>query len=191
MIFCSNIHVVNFFMQSYSDSDNVDTIAQKYEIPWGGYAINPIDWEFIKRIILDLNPKKIIEFGSGLSSLLMSEYTQVESWEQNHEWSQMVRAKSPNGKLSVKDWNGESIDMNCDLVFIDGPIGKINGGPGRKQSFKLASKANAVIVHDAGRTEAQELQEKYLIPNFKLVKKNGWHQSRCAYWEKSWLTHAR
>jgi len=53
-------------MQSYSDSDGVDTIAQKYGIPWGGYAINPIDWEFIKCIILDTTPAKIIEFGSGL-----------------------------------------------------------------------------------------------------------------------------
>lgn len=172
-------------MQSYSDSDGVDTIAQKYGIPWGGFAINPIDWEFIKRIILDTNPSKIIEFGSGLSSLLMSEYTNVESWEKNHDWAEMVRQKNPNGNLSVKNWTDEPINIDCDLVFIDGPVGKINGGPGREESFKLASKCKAVIVHDAGRDEEQKLQEKYLMPNFKLIKKNGWHQSRCAYWIKN------
>lgn len=170
-------------MQSYSDSDNVDDAAQKYGVPWGGYAINPIDWEFIKRIILDNKPSKIIEFGSGLSSLLMSEYTKVEAWEKNHEWADMVRDKNLNGNLSVRNWDDESIDMNCDLVFIDGPVGKINGGPGREAAFKLASKCKAVVVHDAGRDEEQALQEKYLMPSFKLIKKNGWHQSRCVYWE--------
>jgi hypothetical protein len=38
-------------------------------------------------------------------------------------------------------------------------------------------------VHDAGREEEQELQSKYL-KGFTLIKKTGWHQSRCAYWEK-------
>lgn len=172
-------------MQSYSDSDGVDIIAQKYGIPWGGFAINPIDWEFIKRIILDINPSKIIEFGSGLSSLLMSEYAKVESLEKNHEWAEMVRKKNLNGSLEVKDWTDEKIDMDCDLVFIDGPVGKINGGPGREESFKLATQCKHIIVHDAGRKEEQDLQEKYLMSDFKLIKKNGWHQSRCAYWVKS------
>jgi hypothetical protein len=171
-------------MQSYSDSDGVDTIAQKYGIPWGGYAINPIDWEFMKQVILDNKPDKIIEFGSGLSSLLMSEYSKVESWEKNHDWANMVTDKNPNGNLSVMYWGDEDINMDCDLVFIDGPVGKVNGGPGREEAFQFAAKCKAVIVHDAGRDEEQSLQEKYLMPTFKLIKKNGWHQSRCAYWEK-------
>ena len=172
-------------MQSYSDSDNVDAEAQKYGIPWGGYAINPVDWEFIKRIILDTKPNKILEFGSGLSSLLMSEYCEVESWEKNPEWAEMVREKNPNGNLSVKTWDElHPNGLDTDLAFIDGPVGKINGGPGREESFKVACNCKAVIVHDAGRDEEQALQEKYLMPNFKLIKKNGWHQSRCQYWEK-------
>jgi hypothetical protein len=173
-------------MQSYSDCDNVDDAAQKYGIPWGGYAINPIDWEFIKRIILDNDPSRIIEFGSGLSSLLMSEYAEVESWEKNFDWARMVRAKNPNGNLFVMDWKDDSVvdASGFDLAFIDGPVGKINGGPGREESFQFASKCKAVIVHDAGRDEEQALQEKYLMPDFKLIKKNGWHQSRSAYWEK-------
>lgn len=174
-------------MQSYSDSDGVDTIAQKYGIPWGGYAINPIDWEFIKRIILDTKPNKILEFGSGLSSLLMSEIAKVESWEKNHEWSAMVRDKNPNGNLSVNNWTDDSnmFPAEFDLAFVDGPVGKINGGPGREESFKIASSCKAVIVHDAGREEEQALQEKYLMPTFKLIKKNGWHQARAAYWERA------
>jgi hypothetical protein len=191
-------------MQSYSDCDNVDDAAQKYGIPWGGYAINPIDWEFIKRIILDSKPTlpqgvdfmgrydleneplKILEFGSGLSSLLMSEHAYVESWEKNHDWAKMVREKNTNENLSVKDWTDDSNikPYDFDLAFIDGPVGKINGGPGREESFQIASKCKAVIVHDAGRDEEQAFQEKYLMPDFKLIKKNGWHQSRSAYWEK-------
>jgi len=173
-------------MQSYSDSDGVDTAAQKYGIPWGGYAINPVDWEFIKRIILDNEPSKILEFGSGLSSLLMSEYAEVESWEKNLDWVDMIRYKNLNGNLSVKNWDDDSEinTLGFDLAFIDGPQGKLNGGPGREESFKIASKCKAVIVHDAGRSDEQKLTEKYLMPNFKFIKKNGWHQSRCEYWEK-------
>jgi hypothetical protein len=172
-------------MQSYSDCDYVDTTARKYEIPWGGYAINPIDWEFIKRIILDNKSEKILEFGSGLSSLLMSEYAKVESWEKNPEWAGIVREKNPNGNLSIKDWVDDDIDTDgFDLVFLDGPVGKVNGGPGRETSFKLAQKCKSIIVHDAGRDEERELQAKYLAPTHKLIKKNGWHQSRAAYWER-------
>ena len=173
-------------MQSYSDSDGVDKAAQKYGIPWGGYAINPVDWEFIKRIILDNEPSKILEFGSGLSSLLMAEYTEVEAWEQHSDWVDMIRYKNLNGNLSVKNWDDDSEinTLGFDLAFIDGPQGKLNGGPGREESFKIASKCKAVIVHDAGRSDEQKLTEKYLMPNFKFIKKNGWHQSRCEYWEK-------
>jgi hypothetical protein len=177
-------------MTSYSDCDDVDPEAIKYGIPWGGYAINPVDWEFIKRIILDTNPKRILEFGAGLSSLLMSEYTQVESWEKNIEWADIVRDKDNTAivrltetNLKVRPWTDDSIiDPNgFDLAFIDGPVGKINGGPGRESSFKIASNCKAVIVHDAGRDEEQKLKRKYL-KNFTLVKKNGWHQSRAEYW---------
>ena len=176
-------------MQSYSDSDGVDDAAQKYGIPWGGFAIIPIDWEFIKRIILDNKPDKILEFGSGLSSLLMSELTKVESWEKNFDWANIVRDKIitcnyPNENLSVRNWTDDNINSDgFDLAFIDGPVGKVNGGPGREEAFKIAADCKAIIVHDAGRDEEQALQEKYLMPTFKLVKKNGWHQSRCAYWE--------
>jgi hypothetical protein len=179
-------------MQSYSDCDDVDTAAQKYGIPWGGYAINPIDWEFIKQIILDTKPNKILEFGSGLSSLLMSEYAKVDAWEFTSGWANIIREKNQNGNLIINEYFDTThdgldalIDINMyDLVFVDGPVGKISGGPGREASFRIASNCKAVIVHDAGRDEEQALQEKYLMPNFKLIKKNGWHQTRAAYWEK-------
>lgn len=172
-------------LTSYNDSDGVDPEATKYGIPWGGYAINPGDWEFIKRIILDTKPDRILEFGSGLSSLLMSEYTHVDAWEFNPRWAEKVRAKSLNGHLNVNQWTEDlSIDTDMyDLAFIDGPVGKINGGPGREESFKIASEIQSVIVHDAGRDEERELQDKYL-KGFTLVKKSGWHQSRCAYWTR-------
>ena len=170
---------------SYNDCDGVDTAAIKYEIPWGGMAINPGDWEFIKKIIIDKKPKRILEFGSGLSSLLMSEYTHVDAWEFNKKWAEIIRGKNINGHLTIRDWYDDpEIDTSqYDLVFIDGPVGKINGGPGREKSFEIGSKINSVIVHDAGRDEEIKLQEKYL-KGFKLVSKNGWHQARCQYWEK-------
>jgi hypothetical protein len=171
---------------SYNDCDGVDPEAIKYGIPWGGYAINPGDWEFIKRIILDTKPERILEFGSGLSSLLMSEYAHVDAWEDNEKWIEEIKSKSPNGHLTVSPW-AEDMEIDpdkYDLVFVDGPVGKINGGPGREKSFKIAANVKRVIVHDAGRDEERELQDKYLNKDFTFIKKSGWHQSRCAYWER-------
>jgi hypothetical protein len=115
----------------------------------------------------------------------MSEHAKVEAWETNQEWADIVSEKTSNKNLSVKTWDElHPNGLDTDLAFIDGPVGKVNGGPGREESFKVATDCKAVIVHDAGRDEEQALQLKYLAPEFTLVKKNGWHQSRCAYWEK-------
>jgi len=168
---------------SYSDSDGVDSEARKYEIPWGGYAINPIDWEFIKRIIIDTQPKNILEFGAGLSSLLMSEYAQVDAYEESDEWAEIL-AKKANGNLSIYHIDDDLLAHDYDLVFIDGPVGLVNGGPGREDAFSKAVKFDKIIVHDAGREEEHGMQNKYLMKDFTLVKKNGWHQSRCQYWER-------
>ena len=168
-------------MQSYSDCDGVDTAAQKYGIPWGGMAINPLDWEFMKRIILDEGPKHILEFGAGLSSLLMSEYAKVDSVEGNDLTAETIAAKG-NGNLSIYSPEDSLDGYDYDLVFVDGPVGKINGGPGREESFAIAARYDRVIIHDAGRGEEQVLQEKYLSGTHLMEKKNGWHQSRCQYW---------
>ena len=172
----------------YDDSDYRDPIAGKYKIPWGGFAINQKDWHFIKRIIEENNVKNILEFGSGLSSLLMSEKAKVISYETDKKHMEEILAKSQNGNLTIELWDGKEIKgriKKYDLAFIDGPLGKANGGIGRQHSIRIASeRSDRVIIHDAGRDDERYWQKAYLRENFILKARNGNHLQRCHYWER-------
>jgi hypothetical protein len=174
-------------MNSYNDSDGVDPAAAKYGIPWGGMAIMPVDWEFIKKIIVKNGSKHVLEFGSGLSSLLMSELTNVDSYENDDKWVENITAKANGNNLSIYHTDDDLVGHDYDLVFIDGPRRQEIGGPGREDSYVKAAHFDRIIVHDAGKAEEQELQEKYLSKDYTLKDKNGWHKTRCQYWVKNGL----
>ncbi|HUV83614.1 MAG TPA: hypothetical protein VMW53_11165 [archaeon] len=170
---------------TYSDSDNTDPAAVKYGIPWGGFAINPVEWNFIKRIILENDVKTVCEFGAGLSSLLMSEKCKVKSYEVDKKWAEKIQAKR-NGSLDVRLWDGETFaDYNknekYDLVFIDGP----RGGENREHAYDVASMlSDRIICHDARRLPDTAWQKKYLQGQFKLKARSGYYQACCHYWER-------
>ena len=132
--------------------------------------------------------KSVLEFGSGLSSLLMSETATVLSFEMNQEHADNVLERVNGNQLSIRIWDGvkpKSVLGRFDLAFVDGPVGVVNGGPGREHSIRLAAEhADRVIVHDAGRREETHWQNQILRPHFKLVGSSGQHHSRCHYWER-------
>ena len=177
----------------YDDSDYRHPGAGKYKIPWGEWSISQKDWEFMERMLRGV--KSVVEFGTGISSLLLSERVPVVSYETNKEWAAEVKAKKfdtnklkirhRDGKTIRKEWRGEKYD----LCFVDAPIGQLNGGVGRQHSMQLAAQlADRVIVHDAGRQEEIMWQMEYLRKNgFKMVAKNGNHQARCQYWVRRTL----
>jgi len=174
--------------QSLNSSDNVDLAAHKYGIPWGGFAITPNDWSFIRTIIEQTGARRILEFGAGLSSLLMSEIAEVTTYETNREYADVIRAKA-KGNLIIREWDGKNFLMrnvdHFDLVFIDGPKGIINGGPGREEAVRAAvACSDRIILHDARREEETRWQDKYLKGIFKLKKRSGYHQACCQYWER-------
>jgi len=175
--------------QGLSSSQEVDPAAHNYDIPWGGWAITPADWEFIKRIITDVQPRNILEFGAGLSTLLMSDYAPVISYETDAQWAERIRNQGTETVI-VREWDGiQFTDMELpepfDIVFIDGPPSKEGGGPGREMALFLAAlMGDHIIVHDARREEETALQERYLRPEFKLVRRSGYHQACCQYWQR-------
>lgn len=190
---CEHVKEIGLLdINGYDDCDGRDAIAAKYAIPWGEFAISQGDWHFIQRIIEKHKIKTILEFGAGLSTLLMSEIASVLSFETNKKHGEniikLANEKKDARSLAVVLWDGKRTDIvssKYDLVFIDGPQGKDIGGIGREASFEIAVKhTDKIIVHDAGRQDEQRLQGKYLRGKYKLKGKTGWHQTRCHYWER-------
>lgn len=151
---------------------------------WGGMSIQEEDWKFIEGIIKVVQPQaqlsqmKILEFGPGLSSVLMSQYAQVLSFEMEDE-----RLYGHLDGVVAKKWNGKEIAQEhlgaFDLAFVDGPKGTEIGGVGRQHSIRLASEcSDRVIVHDADREDEKRWQAEYLSENFVAVSEGG----RCRYW---------
>lgn len=190
---CEHIKEVGLLdIGGYDDSDYIDTSNHPYKIPWGGWAIQMKDWKFIREAMEEYGVQKVLEFGSGLSSLLMSEGHSVRSHETNPKWAADIRAKMNGNRLEVVDWDGKSDVSEAtqpdgyDMAFIDGPPGLLNGGPGRARAYELAAKANPpiIITHDSGRREEQAWANRYLRGKYEKVSKNGHHQQRCELWKR-------
>lgn len=173
--------------------DYFDRSNSIYGMPWGGYNISQKDWHFIKLVMGYIKPKRVLEFGSGLSSLLMSEKCEVISYETDPDHAKEIGAKRTNkNNLIIKLWDGktcpdpaELIATKIDLAFVDGPQAKVKGGVGRDEATRIAAQiSDNIIVHDAGRSEEDIYQRKYLRSIFKLTRKNGTHLSRCHYWAR-------
>lgn len=169
----------------------------KYNIPWGIWAIAEKDWNFIRDTIRGRGIKTVLEFGTGLSTLLISELAEVDTFETDISWSQMIKAKVPHSrKVKFYTWNGQDPPSTSwkrrkyDLAFVDGPTGKASGGKGREMSMKIAAKfADRIIVHDAGREDEAELQERILSNKFNFISESDETWTKCNYWErKSTLT---
>lgn len=172
---------------AWDDSDNRDPTAWKYQLSYGDMKITQKDWHFIKYILKREKPKRVLEFGCGLSSLMMSETVPVLSFETDSEHRSRILAKCNGNLLKVRMWNGKEIKRlgRYDLAFVDGPVGASSGGMGRQHSIRLAAKhSDRIIIHDAGRSDEMHWQEKYLRGKFQRIAKSGHHQTRCHYWVK-------
>jgi len=180
-------------MDSYFVSRAGDKNQMKYKLSWGGKEILEKDWDFIEQIIEDEGLKTVLEFGSGFSTLLMSELAKVDSFDTRPERLTQVRTRLARGKeANFYLWDGKKkpdsgrVKKKYDLVFVNGPqSATMPGQTGRQVSIEIAAKhSNRIIVHDAGKMHEAMLQEKYLRKDFWLIARNGWHQTRCHYWKR-------
>jgi len=185
-------------MDSWDRVSNFDHSNSPYKMAWGEYSITQKDWYFVKNIIegikKEANKEKlnILEFGSGLSSLLMSEDNSVESFETDKNYVSEIYSKMLNrNDLCIKIWNGKEFTEQIpelskyDLCFVDGPLGDYQGF-GRRYSIELAPQfADNIIIHDAGREAELFFQDKYLRKcDFIIQDQSGDHISRCVFWQK-------
>ena len=193
---CEHFKTIGFNeMDAWDKVDYFDRSNVLYDIPWGEYSITQKDWRFIKSHLEEIKPKRILEFGSGLSSLLMSEICEVVSFETDQEWKEKIEAKcTDKNNLTIKLWDGRNFPITdkplgyldkFDFCFVDGPKQCKRGGIGRETATLIASQVtDHVIVHDAGRSEEEKHQRKFLRSVFKLVKRSGNHITRAHYWNR-------
>ena len=184
--YCEHIKTVGLLQTiSFLDVAHREKNPHRYSIPWGKFSIDYADWFFIKAIIKDEKIKSVLEFGCGLSSLLMSEITKVVSYETKQEWKGKVELlKTSKNDLEIKIWSGtDFLKLPLfDLVFIDGPALE-KDGVSREVAFQTAIKcSDKIIVHDAGRQQEIDLQNKYLKGEFRLMKHSGYFQTSANYW---------
>lgn len=159
-------------------SDIVGSVAP-YGMTWGGGCITDQDWDFMKTTLVKHNVKTVLEFGAGLSTLLMTDLDlDVETYELQKGW--VERVKELNAKANVILWDGSAYlptkKDHFNFAFVDGPAGGVN----REMSTKLAAEfADVVIVHDANRPFEKLWQDAYLRPFFNGPLKGG---HRCHLW---------
>lgn len=125
-----------------------------------GYSIRNKDWDFLKSFVQKNNLKKILEFGSGKSTLMFDNLgCKVISYDTLPFYAMTVQALS-TGKVQVRQWDGKKIKGEFDLLFIDGPA----GGENREQSYKIGSQVNTkyIACHDANRKWESKWIDKHL-----------------------------
>ncbi|KKN70967.1 hypothetical protein LCGC14_0425690 [marine sediment metagenome] len=202
---CEHFKQIGFSdMTAWDTIDYFDHSNSKYNMPWGEYSITQRDWAFIqqympRRVPGQLSEPKVLEFGVGLSSLLLSETCKVISYETSPEYKEVIESKVKDAggqnDLEIRLWDGinapellEGDNWHAekfDLVFVDGPKERQKGGIGRDAAMRIASQvSDNIIVHDAGRDEEWIHQRKHLRGIFKLEKKSGSHITRCHYWKR-------
>ena len=161
-----------------------ESLIGKYGFKWGGDSVTDKDWMFMKDVFKDEKIETVLEFGCGLSTLLMGTVaTKVDSYGTMTAWNDKIKGMIDPRKHTIAYWDGKTTSVKgvYDLAFVDGPP----GGENREWATKLASEhANLIIVHDAGRVPERKWQTKYLEKDFEMISKGG---HRCHYWKRKTL----
>lgn len=158
-----------------------------YGMEFGGGALTERDFEFIKESIKRFNVKSVLEFGAGLSTLVLSDIglEKLVSYEDKQEWIDKIKEIKPT--VDIRIWDGVNLDAEIlkskegkfDLCFVDGPT----GGQSREFSTYISTQmSDILVIHDAGRPHEREWQEKY-IKDFYFGPLKGGH--RCHMWVKN------
>lgn len=158
----------------------------KYGILWGDIVEK--DWDFMKKIIQEEDVKTVLEFGTGLNTLLLSELASVDSYTTDSKQLEYIKSKIPKERnIHLNMWNGAglNIEKRYDLVFINGPNGMPKKGVGKEVAVTVAMEhADRIILRRAGFMYEMMLQDQFLRKDFSLVSRNGWHQDKCHFWKR-------
>lgn len=163
----------------------VDKCSPRDLMRWGNGSIYEEDWKFLKEIMDKYSVKSVLEFGAGLSTIILNELgIKVVTYENDQDW--IDATKKLNNRADIRKWDGQTIDCTdrFDLIFVDGPRAWGHMVFGRQHSIKIASElSDLVFLHDAIRPGEILWQNTYLKDNFDLIYEGGkWNY--CHVWRK-------
>jgi ADP-heptose:LPS heptosyltransferase len=158
------VNVVSAPPRSCSDPSKT---YNTHGLAFGSPCISEKDWVAMQEIIEKHKIKTVLEFGCGLSTLMMLDAgLKVTSLETQDRWKEDVAKKHKDTNILLWDGVKEDVikeDQKFDMAFIDGP----QGGDKREISTKLASKhASVIIQEDSSREQEVSWSKKYLEGKF-------------------------
>lgn len=150
----------------------MDNINESIFIDVTGMAISKKCWIFIKTFLHEINCKKIIEFGAGISTKLLNSIgLSVYSIETEKGFIEKLKETEYNIFIY---WDGKEeikLPKDFNVSFIDGP----KGGKNREYSYKISSESpniEYIICHDVDRIDDRVWINKYLKKGWILYKKD-------------------
>lgn len=148
--------------------------------------MSPAETALLMRLVTDAKPRRIAEFGSGLTTRFWAQLApeaRIVTWDNYPEWIAEVKTAlaaepwlprvewreytvMPEGPRDVeKDavaWDGEPFDF----LFLDGPRSAHPPNFGRSGTFRFATQHAApgalIVWHDAHRPHEREMARRYL-----------------------------
>jgi hypothetical protein len=150
---------------------------------WGNYPFGKHDWEFIQSYIVENNVKNVLEIGSGLSSLLISQLCHVDTLENNVTWCDKVTKSTTDiHDLDLYPWDGvnwpDFQGKRYDFVFIDGPDEhdpikskaiRYSGIPRQISFINAINLTDVIFVHDCTRVAEMTWQLFHLSWDFHVT----------------------
>jgi hypothetical protein len=119
-------------------------------------TIKKADWEYLRKYLEREKPQRILEFGTGLSTMLFGKYAVVDSYE---TMTRIVVAMWNLGlpNVNVYPWDNESmVDGSYDFAFVDG------AKPRGRQVEIAQALAPVVGIHDYFSVSVKPFIDKYL-----------------------------
>lgn len=139
-----------------------------------GYLL-PEDWDLMEQYIDQYHIKRVVEFGSGISTrLFLLKGVLGMAYEQSSRFADKIRSEFPAIGNRIAVWDGKKvIAKQADMCFIDGPWcdGTDSNFPDRSCSYKMARVLcpTLIAVHDFDRKEEQANAKRYLDPAYDLI----------------------
>ncbi len=184
----SKPNFIKQFCQDQQDKFN-RKVLKKFSTPW----MKRKEYDIIFEVFQNLQPKRVLEWGSGYSTVLIpDQLANLEDWvsiEHNEEWFHLIKQKIENDKVHLHFVapNNLEFEKSADPKvkegifedfrdYVEFPV-QLDGEPfdfifidGRARrdclikAHQLLSKNGVLIVHDANRDTYFED-----IPPFKTV----------------------